>query len=156
MTTVLTCHNCVPLRVTHWMWILWHITASSSVKSSNIELLYFSAGVFSSPGAKLISLENWLYHSSPHSPILSACLSKFSCYCSALSTNPISYRKQMELSLILACHLRRGQGEGKQWVLWGLWLGAIDDTWHANFSSLQMRSFDIKVNHQQKMTWRLY
>lgn len=41
-------------------------------------------------------------------------LSKFSRYCSALSANPISYSKKMELSLISACHLRAGPGEEKQ------------------------------------------
>lgn len=66
----------------------------------------------------------------------------------------------MELSLILACHLRRRQREGgamsfKGIVTWGGWWEVVG-TWHANFSSLQKTSLDIKLNHQHKMSWRLF
>lgn len=114
VTMLETAHNRVSPLVARRLQILWPVAAPGSIKTSNTELFYSSARVFSSPGAKLISLENWLHHSAPHSPILSGCLSKFSRYCSALSTNPISYRKQMELSLILACHLCGGVEGGKR------------------------------------------
>lgn len=71
----------------------------------------------------------------PHSFILSACLSKFSRYCSALSANPISYMKQMELSLILARHLCAGRGGGG--------LEGMDDTSHGHFLKAADKDFGL-------------